>query len=174
MLEEIEKTVKAHREHGEGRIRMKMNSLTDSRCIEALYEASQAGVRIDLNVRGICALMPGVEGVSDNIRVVSVVGRFLEHSRIYSFCRNGESSYYIGSADLMPRNLDNRVELVVPVEDEALQAELDDTLDRCFADDTFAWRLLSDGTWKRCHDGDRSVHSELMTRALERSAGGEA
>ncbi|MFL5886804.1 MAG: polyphosphate kinase 1 [Thermoleophilaceae bacterium] len=174
ILEEIEKTVKAHREHGDGRIRMKMNSLTDSRCIEALYEASLAGVRIDLNVRGICALMPGVEGVSDNIRVVSVVGRFLEHSRIYSFCRNGESSYYIGSADLMPRNLDNRVELVVPVEDETLQAELDDTLDRCFADDTFAWRLLSDGTWKRCHDGDRSVHSELMTRALERSAGAEA
>jgi len=173
ILEEISKTVDAHHEHGEGRIRMKMNSLTDSRCIEALYEASQAGVRIDLNVRGICALMPGVPEVSENIRVVSVVGRFLEHSRIYSFCRNGESSYYIGSADLMPRNLDNRVELVVPVEDEGLQAELDDTLDRCFADDTFAWRLLSDGTWRRCHDGDRSVHAELMTRALERSAGAD-
>jgi len=95
---------------------MKMNSLTDSRCIEALYEASQAGVPIDLNVRGICALRPGIPGVSDNIQVVSVVGRFLEHSRIYSFRRNGESRYYIGSADLMPRNLDNRVELVVPVE----------------------------------------------------------
>src|SRR3954452_13603125 len=173
ILEEISKTVKAHEENGQGRIRMKMNSLTDSRCIEALYEASQAGVPIELNVRGICALRPGIPGVSDNISVVSVVGRFLEHSRIYSFCRNGEARYYIGSADLMPRNLDNRVELVVPVENEGLQAELDDTLDRCFADDTFAWRLLSDGTWRRCHDAARSVQAELMTRALERSAGAD-
>jgi polyphosphate kinase len=108
--------------------------------------------------------------VSDNIRVVSVVGRFLEHSRIYSFRRNGESSYYIGSADLMPRNLDSRVELVVPVEDETLQAELQDTLDRCLGDDSFAWELGADGTWTRHSGGDHSVHRELMNRALERSS----
>ncbi len=149
---------------------MKMNSLTDSRCIEALYEASQAGVPIDLNVRGICALRPGIPGVSDNIQVVSVVGRFLEHSRIYSFRRNGESGYYIGSADLMPRNLDNRVELVVPVEEEALQRELEDTLERCFADDTFAWDLAPDGAWNRRRGGERSVHAELMAGASERAA----
>ena len=98
---------------------MKMNSLVDRRCIEALYRASQAGVRVDLNLGGICCLRPGVEGVSENIRVVSVVGRYLEHARVYGFRRNGESTWLIGSADLMPRNLDNRVELLVPVEDAA-------------------------------------------------------
>jgi polyphosphate kinase len=169
ILEEIAKTVQAHQDGGDARIRMKMNSLTDSRCIEALYEASQAGLPIELNVRGICSLRPGIPGVSDNIRVVSVVGRFLEHSRIYSFCRNGESSYYLGSADLMPRNLDNRVELVVPVEDDALQRDLEDTLERCFADDTFAWELEADGTWNRRRGGERSVHAELMARASERA-----
>jgi polyphosphate kinase len=165
ILDEIERTVEAHREGGGGRIVMKMNSLVDRRCIEALYEASRAGVPVDLNVRGICCLRPGVEGVSENIRVVSVVGRFLEHSRIYGFRRGGESRWLIGSADLMPRNLDNRVELLVPVEDEALTAELADTLDRCFADDTFAWELADDGSWTRRSGRERSVHGELMERA---------
>ena len=100
---------------------MKMNSLVDRRCIQALYRASQAGVPIDLNIRGICCLMPGIEGVSETISVVSVVGRFLEHSRIYAFHRGDEHSYYIGSADLMPRNLDTRVELLAPVENAELQ-----------------------------------------------------
>jgi polyphosphate kinase len=170
LIGEIERTVEAHENGEDARIAMKMNSLVDQRCIEALYRAAAAGVRIDLNVRGICCLRPGVEGVSDNIRVVSVVGQFLEHSRIYSFHRGDERRYWIGSADLMPRNLDNRVELLAPVESKALQAELEDTLERCFADDTFAWELQGDGTWKRRERGERSVHAELRERALERAA----
>ncbi|MGI8511921.1 MAG: RNA degradosome polyphosphate kinase, partial [Solirubrobacteraceae bacterium] len=146
---------------------MKMNALVDRRCIRALYEASQAGVRIDLNVRGICCLVPGVEGVSENIGVVSVVGRFLEHSRIYGFHRGAERRYYIGSSDLMPRNLDTRVELLAPVEDGALKAELEDTLGRCLADDSFGWDLESDGSWTRRQGRTRSVHAELTERALE-------
>ena len=109
---------------------MKMNALVDGRCIRALYEASQAGVRVDLNVRGICCLRPGLEGISENIRVVSIVGRLLEHSRVYAFERDGEHTVYIASADLMPRNLDHRVELAVPIESAELRAELLDTLER--------------------------------------------
>ena len=168
-LDEVERTVAAQREGKEGRIRLKMNSLVDRRCIRALYEASQAGVTVELNVRGICCLRAGVPGVSDNIRVVSVVGRFLEHSRVYGFYRGDERRWYIGSADLMPRNLDNRVELMTPVEHPALGRELEDTLDRCFADDTFAWDLQEDGGWTRRTGGTRSVHRELMERATARS-----
>jgi polyphosphate kinase len=164
ILEEIERTVAAHKEGRQARIRMKMNSLVDRACIQALYRAAQAGVPIEINTRGICCLRPGVPGVSENIRVVSIVGRFLEHSRIYSFQRDGECTIYIGSADLMPRNLDNRVELLTPVLDDALRADLVDTLDRCFADNTNAWDLQEDGTWVRAEvDGEpRSVQRELM------------
>ena len=170
ILDEIEKTIEARRDDEDARIVMKMNSLVDRRCIEALYRASQAGVRVDLNVRGICCLRPGVEGVSENIRVVSVVGRYLEHARVYGFRRNGESTWLMGSADLMPRNLDNRVELLVPVEEESLVEEIVDTLGRCFADDTFGWDLNPDGTWSRRPGRERSVHYELMERARERAA----
>jgi polyphosphate kinase len=164
-LEEVRRTIEAQLAGQEARIVLKMNSLVDARCIRALYVASQAGVRVDLNTRGICCLRPGVPGVSENIRVVSVVGRFLEHSRIYGFHRGDERHYWIGSADLMPRNLDTRVELLAPVEDEVLQAEIGDTLERCLADDTFAWELRSDGEWQRRGGGSRSVHRELMERA---------
>jgi polyphosphate kinase len=169
IIEEIEKTIAAHERGEPSRIAMKMNSLVDRRCIDALYAASGAGVQVDLNVRGICGLRPGVEGISENIRVVSIVGRFLEHSRIYAFWRGDERRYYIGSADLMPRNLDNRVELLAPVEDPALAAELEDTLDRCFADDTFAWDLEPDGSWTRRRGGNRRLHTELMQRAVRRA-----
>jgi polyphosphate kinase len=170
LLEEIQRTVDAHEAGQPARIVMKMNSLVDQRCIEALYRASQAGVPIDLNVRGICCLIPGVPGVSETINVISVVGRFLEHSRIYSFHRGEEHHYYIGSADLMPRNLDTRVELLVPIDDPELRAELDDTLERCLADDTFAWTLGPDRGWTRRSGGTRSVHRELMERALAQAA----
>jgi polyphosphate kinase len=170
LLEEIRRTVAAHQAGEPARIVMKMNALVDRRCIEALYRASQAGVPIDLNVRGICCLKPGVPGVSETINVVSIVGRFLEHSRIYSFHRGDQHRYYIGSADLMPRNLDTRVELLVPVENQEHQGELDDTLDRCFADDTFAWVLDSEGAWNRRAGGTRSVHRELMERTLAQAA----
>ncbi len=170
LLAEIERTIDAHEAGVPSRIAMKMNSLVDARCIQALYRASQAGVPVDLNVRGICCLIPGIPGVSENIRVVSVVGRFLEHSRIYSFHRGDEHCYFIGSADLMPRNLDTRVELLAPVENEELQGELEDTLERCLADDTFAWTLGSDGHWTRRQERTRSVHAELMEKALAQSA----
>ncbi len=170
LIEEIERTATAHREGKPARIVLKMNSLVDQRCIQALYRASQAGVPIDINVRGICCLLPGVQGVSETISVVSVVGRFLEHSRIYAFHYGDESKYYIGSADLMPRNLDTRVELLTPVEDPELRAELDDTLERCLSDDTFAWTLGPDGQWTRRDGATRSAHRELMDRAFAQVA----
>jgi polyphosphate kinase len=172
ILEEIERTVAAHREGKPARIRMKMNSLVDRACIQALYRASQAGVPVDLNTRGICCLRPGVPGVSENIRVVSIVGRFLEHSRIYSFERDDDCTVYIGSADLMPRNLDTRVELLTPIREEALRADLLDTLDRCFADNVNAWELGEDGMWtRRTPDGEpHSVQRELMAGHAARAA----
>ncbi|MBA2505254.1 MAG: polyphosphate kinase 1 [Thermoleophilaceae bacterium] len=173
IIDEIEKTVEAHEKGEDTRIRIKVNALVDERCIDALYDASRAGVPIEINPRGICCLRAGIEGQSENIRVVSVVGGFLEHSRIYSFQRGEERHIYIGSADLMPRNLDDRVELLVPVEYEGLREELEDTLERCFADDTFSWDMQPDGSWERNTGGTRSVHAELMERALERAAHSE-
>jgi polyphosphate kinase len=170
IVAEIEKTIEAHRDGEDARIVMKMNSLVDARCIDALYEASRAGVRVDINVRGISCLRPGVEGLSDNIRVVSIVSRFLEHSRIYGFRRGDERVYLIGSADLMPRNLDSRVELLIPVEDAEARAEIEDTLERAFADDTFAWELDGDANWNRCEGGTRDLQREMTERAVQRDA----
>jgi polyphosphate kinase len=150
----------------------------DGRKIRALYEASQAGVQVDLNVRGICCLRPGIPGISENITVNSVVGRFLEHSRIYAFQRGDETSVYIGSADIMPRNLDHRVELVTPVEDPALREDTIDIIERSLADNTNAWALDTDGRWTRREPGEerpRNLQQELMelheARAAEHLAG---
>jgi polyphosphate kinase len=173
IIEEIDRTIAAHRAGEEARIVLKMNSLVDAGCIRALYEASQAGVPVDLNVRGICCLRPGVEGVSENIRVVSVVGRFLEHARIYAFKRGDERRILTGSADLMPRNLDSRVELVTPIEDPDVAAELIDVLERSLADDTSSWDLGSDGIWERNEpdsDEPRSVQRELRDLHAARAA----
>ncbi len=173
IIAEIEKTVDAHLAGLPARIALKMNSLVDARCIRALYRASQAGVPIDLNVRGICCLRPGVPGVSETIRVTSIVGRFLEHSRIYAFERGDEAQVVMGSADLMPRNLDSRVELVTPVEDATLRAEMFDVLERCFADNTNSWVLDRSGHWTRLSpDGEepRSVQAELRELHAARAA----
>jgi polyphosphate kinase len=175
MIAEIERTVGAHEEGKPVRIAMKMNSLVDRRCIRALYRASQAGVPIDLNIRGICCLVPGVPGVSETITVNSVVGRFLEHSRIYAFERDGATNVYIGSADLMPRNLDTRVELVTPVDDPSSRDDLLDTLERSLADDTNAWDLGPDAVWRRRSQRGpepRSVQRELMLGHQARAAEG--
>jgi polyphosphate kinase len=171
LIAQIEQTAKAYADGDQSaRIVMKMNSLVDRKVITALYEAAQTGLPIDLNIRGICCLVPGVPGVSESISVVSVVGRFLEHSRIYSFHRGDEHVYYIGSADLMPRNLDTRVELLTPVDAPELKLELQDTLDRCLADDTYSWTLDDARNWTRKTGRTRAVHQELMERTLERAA----
>jgi polyphosphate kinase len=155
---------------------MKMNALVDGRCIRALYRASQAGVRVDLNVRGICCLRPGIPGVSENVRVVSVVGRLLEHSRIYAFLREEEERVYIASADLMPRNLDHRVELAVPISSPELRAELLDAMERAFADNQSSWDLDAEGAWRRraplAGEAPRNVQLELAELHAVR-AGGE-
>lgn len=141
-----------HRQNGaHARIVAKMNALVDPQIIATLYEASQAGVQIDLVVRGICCLRPGVEGVSENIRVISVVGRLLEHSRIYYFHNKGEEEVYIGSADWMPRNLDRRVEAVTPVEDPEIAQDLFEILGIMLSDNRQAWELQPDGSYLQRH-----------------------
>ena len=145
-------TLRATPEHP-GFIRAKMNSLADPDLIEALYQASNAGVKIELNVRGICRLRPGVPKLSENIRVVSIVDQFLEHSRIFYFANGGEEEVYLSSADWMPRNLDRRLELLFPVEDTAHKHELMEVLDIYFRDNTKAWELQSSGTYRRLEAG---------------------
>lgn len=148
-----------------GRIIAKMNALVDYDVIAALYAASQAGVEIDLIVRGICCLLPGVQGLSDRIRVISIIGRFLEHSRLIYFGNGGNPEYYIGSADWMPRNLDRRVEVMVPIDDLSLHPKLMSLLETCLSDNRQAWDLSSDGVYRQRQPGndvDRGTHQVLM------------
>jgi polyphosphate kinase len=174
VIELIGEVARRHGPRRPGRIVMQMNSLVDAACIRALYAASQAGVRIDLIVRGICRLRPGVPGVSETIRIRSIVGRFLEHPRLWTFQSGRLRSYYIGSADLMPRNLDHRVEVVTPVDDPDLTTRLQEILDVLLADNLQAWELGADGTWQRREpaDGERPVatHRVLRELALRRGA----
>ena len=170
IIEEIDSTIAARQQGLSTRIRFKMNSLVDRDSIQALYRASQAGVPIELIVRGICCLVPGVPGVSETIAVRSIVGRFLEHSRIYCFERGDRRNIWIGSADLMPRNLDSRVELIVPIEEHRLQDELVDTLDRNMADDSNTWVLGADRSWTRLRGSTRSLHAELINRSVDQVA----
>jgi len=154
----------------EGQITMKLNSLIDPEIIEALYAASQAGARIELIVRSMCSLRPGVAGLSEGIRVRSIVGRFLEHSRIYRFGSGAEATYLIGSADLMQRNLDRRVEVLAPIRDPSLTARLDEILAALSADDMLAWELGEDGSWHRpTATGSINAQTLLEQAALERA-----
>jgi len=166
--------IRRETERGEaGRIVIKVNNLVDPEMIGALCLASQAGVQIDLIVRSICCLRPGVPGLTENIRVRSLVGRYLEHSRILRFGRDGkDSDYYISSADLMPRNLDRRVEAAVPIRAPELRARLDQVLEINLSDDTLAWELGSDGEWQRASKG-AGVDTQLRLQevALRRAEG---
>lgn len=163
--------IREEAETPDGHVVMKMNSLLDREVIDTLYEASQMGTRIDLLIRGICSLRPGVPGLSETITVRSILGRYLEHSRIFRFGRPERGFvYYIGSADMMPRNLDRRVELMAPVEDPAVRARIEEILDLARADDHLAWQLQSDGTWmRRTHKNDINLHDELEERARRRA-----
>jgi len=175
IISEIERVVAAHRPESPSRVVMKMNSLIDGPVIQAIYRASQAGVPVDLIVRGIAGLRPGITGVSENVRVFSIVGRFLEHTRVFAFTADGDTRYFIGSADMMARNLDNRVELVTPVDDPIATREIQTVLDLQLADTALAWELGADGEWTHrvAPLGEEAVNSqeELMARAIQASRG---
>ncbi len=166
-LELIGRETENARQGRDARIVAKMNSLVDATVIDALYAASQAGVEIDLIVRGICCLRPGMPGVSDRIRVRSIIGRFLEHSRVFHFCNGGEDEFYIGSADWMPRNFLRRVEAVAPVEAPRLQARLRSLLRTCLEDNRQAWELDAAGNWtQRQPEGEvLATHVRLVAHS---------
>jgi polyphosphate kinase len=172
LLEEVRLVAEAAKAGKKARIRIKVNGLTHDEVINELYAASQAGARIDLIVRGICSLRPGVAGMSEGIHVRSVLGRFLEHSRLFVFEAADRAAYYLGSADLMPRNLDHRVEVVAPIEDVAFQSELAGVFDALLADTAFSWELGSDGVWERVRPKKdhkaRSAQAMLTRRAKRR------
>lgn len=159
-------------------VKIKVNSAVDEKVIDALYRASQAGVKVDINVRGICALRPGVPGFSDNIRVRSILGRFLEHSRIYAFANGGDPDVFIGSADLMHRNLDRRIEALISITDPQQVANLIENIDLAMSDKIAGWDLHEDGTWVRTvTDGHgerlRDLQDLYITRQPKRRAKGK-
>jgi polyphosphate kinase len=176
LVEEIRAVATAAAAGKHARIRLKLNHLVDPGIVEELYEASRAGARVDIIARSTCALRPGVEGVSENIHVRSIVGRFLEHSRIYSFEADDRVATYIGSADLMQRNLDHRIEVLMPVENARVRSEIHAVLDGALADDVNAWILAPSGEWERAVPAKRdkaySLHDAMMRRALKRARRG--
>ncbi len=173
MIELIQREAELQRRGKKGRIIAKMNSLIDPDLIAAMYSASQAGVEIDLIVRGNCALKPAIQGISDNIRVMSIIGRFLEHERIFYFHNNGRPTVFMGSADWRPRNLDRRVEAIVPIEDPALALQLQELLELYLADNRHAWDLQSDGQYIQRrpinNEPERSAQRLLMKATLQRA-----
>jgi polyphosphate kinase len=172
LLAKIERETVLHREHGGGLIQFKINALEDGEIVKALYQASQAGVMIDLIVRDTCRLRPGIKGLSENIRVISIVGRFLEHSRIYYFRNNGSEEYYISSADAMKRNLEARVEVLCPVEAPAMVCEIRSILNVNLQDTRSAWDMQPDGSYiqRMSADPDESggSHCQLTEHAEKR------
>ena len=173
VIREIDRAIEGHDPASPSRVVMKLNSIIDGPVIGAIYRASQAGVPVDLIVRGITGLRPGVPGVSDNVRVISIVGRFLEHARVFAFTVGGETRYWIGSADMMARNLDNRVELVAPVDDPRACDEIQALIDVQLRDTALAWELGADGAWRRVEPapGQEPLNSQdaLMQAASHRA-----
>ncbi|MEY4310098.1 MAG: hypothetical protein RLZ71_24 [Actinomycetota bacterium] len=161
LTERIEREIEHHEAGKPARIRMKINSLVDEEIIDSLYRASQAGVPVEILVRGMCALKPGVPGLSDTIKVRSVLGRYLEHSRIFSFLGGGDPEYYIGSADMMHRNLDRRVEALVRIVQADHIKDLDSVFDLAMSDEASSWHLSTDGSWSR-HKTALDVQDAIM------------
>jgi polyphosphate kinase len=169
IIERIQREVEHHTQNRPARIRLKLNSLVDEAIIDALYDASQAGVPVDIWIRGICSLRAGVPGLSENIRALSILGRFLEHSRIIAFENGGRPEYWIGSADLMHRNLDRRVEALVQLINPEHLSELEAMFDLAFDPATSAWHLRADGEWERVHVGpDGEPLADLQHLLIER------
>ncbi|MFJ6164713.1 RNA degradosome polyphosphate kinase [Micromonospora orduensis] len=171
LIERIEREIAHVRLGMPGLVQFKVNSLVDEGVTDALYRASQAGVHVDLLIRGMCTLRPGVPGLSENIRVRSILGRFLEHSRVFRFGNNGEAEFWMGSADLMHRNLDRRVEALVQVSDPVARAELDHVLTAAMGPDVDAFELAGDGTWTRRAGGDETAGTHLQELLLRRVGG---
>jgi polyphosphate kinase len=169
LIERIEREIEIARAGRPASIRFKTNHLVDEQTIDALYRASRAGVRVELLVRTFCTIRAGVAGLSENIRARSILGRFLEHSRIYNFGGDGDPEYWIGSADLMHRNLDRRVEVLCRVADRQARAHLAMLLDTAFDDDTAAWDLQPDGRWVRSGNAGNDLQELLMKRLAARS-----
>lgn len=171
LLAKIEREARIHRADNPGLIQMKVNALEDSDVVRGLYEASRAGVKIDLIVRDSCRLRPGIPGLSETVSVVSIIGRFLEHARIIYFRNGGDEEYYLGSADIMRRNLEKRVEVVTPVEDPILRGELRKILDVQFGDTTHVWVMRSDGSYERIippPEADACTSQEILIEIAEK------
>ena len=162
IIEMIDREIEWHKKEGNGRIVMKMNALVDCKTIKELYKASSEGVVVDLIIRGICCLVPGITGVSENIRVVSVIGRFLEHSRVYYFRNGGMDELYLGSADIMPRNLDHRVEALFPIMDKGLIDVVKSELELILADNVKSWEMTSEGSYVKVSNDKPLVNSQKI------------
>jgi polyphosphate kinase len=161
LIEKIRREIRHHEQNGNGLIQMKTNALEDADIVQSLYEATRAGVVVELIVRDTCRLRPGIPGLSETARVVSIVGRFLEHARIYYFHNGGEEEFYIGSADLMSRNLVARVEALAPVRSGELQGELREFLDLQLTDNCGTWDMDQDGNYTRRQPGQYDRHCQL-------------
>ncbi len=170
LIEKIDREIAYHKNHQNGLIQFKMNALEDADIVHALYRAGQAGVKIDLVIRDTCRLRPGIEGLTETVNVISIVGRFLEHGRVYYFNNNGEEEYFIGSADSMKRNLESRVEVLAPIEEPQLREELRMSLDAQLGDKRGAWEMQSDGGYiQRNPEGSNRSAQQLLADAAEKS-----
>jgi polyphosphate kinase len=174
LLEKIEREISKHTVNSPGLIQFKMNALEDIDITAALYRAAQAGVKIDLIIRDTCRLRPGIAGLSDNVRVISIVGRFLEHSRIFYFQNGGEEEYFIGSADCMKRNLESRVEVVSPVQKPELQAVLRQILNVLLSNQRSVWEMQEDGKYIQLRPKDKQLGAQETLIKLTSSCFKEA